>query len=825
MYSRLAQCNRAAAPSRALGLRSRRSLASISDAHVAQFARDTPFPDYARLTSRLAVAREATGGRPLTLAEKYLFAHLADPRSASSAVRGSSALLLRPDRVAMQDASAQTAILQFMQAALPASRVPVSVHCDHLIAADTSSGTARDGASVAAANVATSYTENAEIYTFLSSASRRFGFDFWAPGNGIIHSLVLENYAAPGMLLLGTDSHTPNAGGAGAMAIGVGGADAVDAMCGIPWELAAPRVTGIRLTGKLQGWTSPKDVALYLLGQLTVRGGTGHILEYFGDALDTLSATACATIANMGAEMGATTSIFAYSDAIRTYLTHTHRGHLVSTLDSVRAPLLSADPEVHAAPGQYYDRVIEIDLSTLEPHLNGPFSPDRAIPLSQLRARAAAEGWPLAVSAALIGSCTNSSYEDMGRAADVLTSAVAAGAAPPATSLLVTPGSDAIRATLDRDGLTAKLTRVGATVLANACGPCIGQWKRGAGSESTAGPNVMVSSFNRNFAGRNDGNAQTLHFLASPETVAALALGGSLAFNPATDTLPAADGSDRAVTLRPPAADLPRLPARGFAAPAVHAERGAPDASVAVEIPPGSSRLERLPTWAAWGGGEVGGRVLVRVRGKCTTDHISAAGPWLKYKGHLTNIARNTLMTAVNDETGAVGTTLDVNGSSAAPIPDVARRLAAAGVPWVVVGDTNYGEGSAREHAALQVRFLGCPLVVARSFARIHETNLKKQGVVPLTFADPDVGYARMAAGVRIETHGLIGLMARAAEASGTTEGDVVDPHAVQLVVLDTAGEIVGEPIYMVNSLTRNQLAWIRAGGALNAIQAAQQAA
>ncbi|KAJ3359841.1 aconitate hydratase [Allomyces javanicus] len=773
------------------------------------------YPDYDVLQERLDRAKHALDRpRPLTLAEKFLFAHLADPTTAASHVRGKTSLLLQPDRVAMQDASAQTAILQFMQANLPSPNVPVSVHCDHLVVADTAAAAAaKSNASsarnVSAANLAASWSESAEIYDFLRSASRRFGFDFWAPGNGIIHQLVLENYATPGMLLLGTDSHTPNAGGLGAMAIGVGGADAVDAMCGIPWELAMPRVTGIKLTGKLRPWTSPKDIVLSIVGQLTVRGGTGHVLEYFGEGLESLSCTGLATIANMGAEMGATTSLFPYTGSMRSYLQQTGRSDIVPTLDQLQQPYLAADERVYHDPAAHYDRVIEIDLSTLEPHLNGPFSPDRAIPISQLKARAEAEGWPTAVSAGLIGSCTNSSYEDMGKAAHVLTSAQQAGLKLQTGEFLVTPGSDMIRATIERDGLTDTFAAAGATVLANACGPCIGQWKRHHPKE----PNVILTSFNRNFVGRNDGNAKTLNFLASPEMVTALSIAGTIAFNPLTDTLPVTDanGTTQQVPLTPPPADLPHLPAQGFAAPTEHVEQNAPHGDETIAINPASQRLEPLPTWPAWDGAELQCVVLTRVRGKCTTDHISAAGPWLKYKGHLTNISRNTLMTAVDDETGEVGTTRNVLSHLRDTIPNTAFAYHARGIEWCVVGDHNYGEGSAREHAALQVRFLGGRLVVARSFARIHETNLKKQGVVPLTLANPERDYAAFVPGASVRTRGLVELLAE----------DTQDPAAVQvdLEVLSPNGSITVVPT--VHSLTKNQLTWIRAGGALNAIAAA----
>ncbi|ORZ39461.1 hypothetical protein BCR44DRAFT_1538584 [Catenaria anguillulae PL171] len=796
---------------------------SITEAALTRFAQSTVFPDYPRLAARLSLAHAATNNRPLTLTDKILFSHLADPHAARAVARGQSSLMLHPDRVSMQDASAQTAVLQFMLANLPQSKVPVSIVCDHLVVGDTSApADQRDGSgarSVAGANLKQSWADNLDVYEFLSSASRRFGFDYWAPGNGIIHQLVLENYAAPGLLMLGTDSHTPNAGGLGAMAIGVGGADALDAMCGVPWELTAPKVTGVRLTGKLpeHGWTAPKDVALWLLGKLGVRGGTGHVLEYFGDGVDSLSATACATIANMGAEMGATTTVFPVTSSTLAYLSATYRSHLISPIQSHLPTLLSADREVHANPGSHYDRVIELDLSTLEPHVNGPMTPDRAIPLSQLANTARSESWPLTVSASLIGSCTNSSYEDLATASSILTHARTTGVSTQVNQLVVSPGSDQVRATVARDGILAELANSGATVLANACGPCIGQWKRTDHDEvvKPKTKNVIVSSFNRNFAGRNDGNPNTLHFLASPQVVAAFAVAGRLDFNPITDTLPVGTGAGR-MQLQPPTS-VPTLPPKGFAVPDVHAIRGQPDARVDVVIPPTSTRLAPLPRWPAWPGTELGGEVLLRVRGKCTTDDISAAGPWLKYKGHLPAISRNTLMTAVNDETGVRGKV-----TSGASIPDAAHKLAGEGRPWVVVGDYNYGEGSAREHAAMQVRYLGCPVVIARSFARIHETNLKKQGVVPLTLVNAEEDHVKFCAGMRVETVGLVDVMQEAAALEGEADqGDVVSPLGIRLRVVDgnTGKEVA--VVQARHSLSRNQWAWIRAGGALNALTAA----
>ncbi|KAJ2597456.1 aconitate hydratase [Coemansia sp. RSA 1721] len=767
-------------------------------------------PNYALFNERLAKARSTIlENKPLTLAQKILYAHLHDVSSMTSApVAGESYLKLSPDRVAMQDASAQMAILQFMLSGMAQTAVPTSIHCDHLVEA-------YEGAD---ADVARSWQTSSEIYEFLQAASQKYGIAFWRPGSGIIHQLVLENYAAPGTLMLGTDSHTPNAGGLGMLAIGVGGADAVDAMAAIPWELKAPRVMGVHLRGKLSAWASPKDVILALAGKLSVRGGTGFVVEYFGDGVDSLSCTGMATICNMGAEVGATTSVFPYGPSMARYLRATQRAGIADAADSQRAAYLSADAQVAADPARYYDEVVEIDLATLEPGYNGPFTPDLHTPRSQMASAVEREGWTDRVSAALIGSCTNSSYQDLSRAASLARQAAERGLrVAEGTEFLVSPGSEQVRATMERDGIQAAFEAIGATVLANACGPCIGQWNRDGARPPSREHNSIVSSFNRNFRARNDGNPNTLNFLASPDMVLAAALSGRLSFDPATDALRDADGNE--FRLQPPAGA--ELPADGYAAgraeyrPLLDHQ---PDQQIPIAAT--STRLQPLAAFAPWDGREFANtRVLVTVQGKCTTDHISAAGKWLKYKGHLENLARNTLIGAANAAMdGAVNRVRNaVPGLQPAEgtIPDVATAYKAAGVPWLVIADYNYGEGSAREHAAMQPRFLGCNMVVARSFARIHETNLKKQGVLPLVFARPDQDYFLFAS----DPHELV------VRTEGVAAISAADP-VVTLVVdrVRDGATVETHRIECRHTMSADQIGWFKAGSALNLIASQQQA-
>jgi len=670
---------------------------------------------YASLPERVALGRTRLG-RPLTLAEKILINHLDDPEG-QEMERGVSYADFNPDRVAMQDATAQMALLQFMTAGLPEAAVPSTVHCDHLIQAKV-------GASI---DLGVAVDTNREVYDFLRSVSAKYGIGFWGPGSGIIHQVVLENYAFPGGMMIGTDSHTPNAGGLGMVAIGVGGADAVDVMTGFPWNVRWPKVIGIHLTGSLSGWSSPKDVILEVARLLTVEGGTGAIVEYYGPGADSISATGKATICNMGAEIGATTSVFAYDSNMSDYLRSTGRAAIASAADAV------AD-DLRPDEGATYDQVIEINLSDLRPMINGPHSPDRAHRTgSEVGTAATENGWPLEVSAALIGSCTNSSYEDLTRAASIARQAAAHGLTSK-VDLLITPGSEQTRATIERDGILADLEAVGATVLANACGPCIGQWSRP--EDATAVPNSIVNSFNRNFPKRNDGSPNTFSFVTSPDTVMAIALSGRLDFDPVTDTITAPDGTE--VSLAAPVGEV--LPAAGYD-PGEDTFTAPPTdrSGVEVVVAPTSDRLQLLDPFSAWDGNDYEGLpVLMKAQGKCTTDHISAAGPWLKYRGHLENISGNLFAGAVNAFDDAVGIGLDVTDGDRRTYPEIARRYHEAGIQWVAIGDRNYGEGSSREHAAMEPRFRNGVAVIARSFARIHETNLKKQGLLPLTFADPD---------------------------------------------------------------------------------------
>ncbi|KAG1715646.1 hypothetical protein ID866_1528 [Astraeus odoratus] len=755
-------------------------------------------PPYDNLLKKLERVRELLDNRPLTLAEKILYSHLVDPKKSLSGggkIRGETYLQLNPQRVAMQDASAQMALLQFMSAGLARCAVPTSIHCDHLIQA-------ADGA---ASDLEKSIISNKEVFDFLESAARKYGIEFWRPGSGIIHQIVLENYAAPGMLMLGTDSHTPNAGGLGLLAIGVGGADAVDAMTGTPWELKAPKIVGIHLTGQLNGWATPKDLILYLAGKLTVRGGTGHILEYFGPGVHAQSCTGLATVANMGAEVGATTSTFPYTANMRAYLHATGRRAVARAADEA-----AAKGYLNADEGAEYDEVIDINLSELEPMINGPFTPDLATPLSKFSTFVQENGWKDEVSACLIGSCTNSSYEDMTRVAEIAEQAKAAGLKTQ-VPFLCTPGSEQIRATMERDGVTSSLQDVGAVVLANACGPCIGQWKR---EDAKGQENAILTSFNRNFKSRNDGNRYTMNFLASPTLVTAMAFSGKLSFNPVTDAITLPDG-EMFKFLPPVGQDLP---SNGFALgntdyyPTPMPE---PQPECEVVIKKDSQRLELLEPFSShFGPHNPRGlelpplKVLMRIRGKCTTDHISAAGPWLKYKGHLTNISENTLITAVNDEGGDVNVAFDhdhgESETASDTIPTIAKRLKSRKQPWALVTDENYGEGSAREHAALQPRFYGCAVIIARSFARIHETNLKKQGILPLWFADKQ-DYLNIDSGDIIETLGLADLL------EGNTSA------TLKLRISKRNGEAIEIPVKHTMSI--DQLNWLKAGSALNFIR------
>ncbi len=675
---------------------------------------------YAKFPSRVSAARKVAG-KPLTLTEKILYTHLWQGDATETYKRGGSYVDFAPDRIACQDATAQMALLQFMQAGKSRAAVPTTVHADHLIQAKL--GAKQD--------LNSSNITNKEVFDFLSTVTNKYGIGFWKPGAGIIHQVVLENYAFPGGMMIGTDSHTVNAGGLGMVAIGVGGADAVDVMSGMAWELKFPKLIGVKLTGKLNGWTASKDVILKVAGILTVKGGTGCIVEYFGEGAQSLSCTGKGTICNMGAEIGATTSTFGYDESMERYLRSTSRNDVADAANAIKEHL-TADPEVYANPEKYFDQVIEINLSELEPHVNGPFTPDRATPISQLKAEAVANGWPLKIEWGLIGSCTNSSYEDLARAASIATQAVNKGLVTKA-EFGINPGSEQVRYTAERDGLLAPFEKVNATLFTNACGPCIGQWDR-AGADKKE-KNTIIHSFNRNFAKRADGNPNTYAFVASPEIVAALAIAGDLGFNPLKDTLTNSKGEQ--VKLEAPQGD--ELPAKGFDVKDNGYQAPAADgSSVEVKVSPTSDRLQLLEPFAVWNKKNIkGAKLLIKAKGKCTTDHISMAGPWLKYRGHLDNISNNCLIGAVNafnDETNKVKNQLT---GAYGEVPAVARAYKAAAVPTIVVGDENYGEGSSREHAAMEPRHLGVVAVLVRSFARIHETNLKKQGMLGLTFANP----------------------------------------------------------------------------------------
>ena len=741
---------------------------------------------YASQAERHEAARKRLG-RGLTLTEKILFTHL-DPAS-QELDRGNVNIDLRPDRVAMQDATAQMALLQFLAADIDQVAVPTTVHCDHLIQA-------RVGAQ---ADLDVAMGENREVYEFLRTASAKCGIGFWKPGSGIIHQVVLENYAYPGAMMIGTDSHTPNAGGMGMIAIGVGGADAVDVMANLPWNVRCPKIIGVHLKGKLTGWTSPKDVILKVADILTVAGGTGHIVEYFGEGTKSLSATGKCTITNMGAELGATTSIFPYDERAATYLKWTGR-EVIAELANAHMDELIPDPEVIQDPEKYFDQVITIDLDTLEPHLVGPHTPDLARPVSAMAEEADAKEYPRKVTSALIGSCTNSSYEDLGRAAHLARQAHEKGLEA-RVPFLVTPGSEQVRATIKRDGILEDLEAVGATVLANACGPCIGQWSR---SDITPGEkNSIVTSFNRNFQKRNDGNAATLAFIGSPEIVTAIALSGDLGFDPRKDAIHTEDG--RSIRLEPPEAD--ELPAKGFD-PGDEGYIPAPldGSTVAVKVDPDSERLALLSAFAPWDGEDIkDARVLLKVSGKCTTDHISAAGPWLRYRGHLDRISDNMYIGANNAFTKEVGKGTNVETSDTGkPFPEIARYYKSHNIPWVVFGDGNFGEGSSREHAAMCPRHLGARAIVVRSFARIHETNLKKQGILPLTFvktSDWDL--------IREDDHvDVVGL------------ADLAPKKNVTVILRHADGS--EDRIETRHTLTNSQIEWFKAGSALNALKSAR---
>jgi aconitate hydratase len=728
-------------------------------------------------------------GRDLILAEKILFAHLDKPAYADIE-RGKGWIDLRPDRVAMQDATAQMALLQFMQAGRKRVAVPSTVHCDHLIRA-------RLGA---APDMQAALNENDEVYQFLKSASQKYGIGFWNPGSGIIHQVILENYAFPGGLMIGTDSHTPNAGGLGMLAIGVGGADAADVMAGLPWNVRMPKFVGVHLTGKLSGWTAPKDVILKLAGIMTVKGGTGKIIEYFGPGTRSISCTGKATIANMGAELGATTSVFPFDDRMATYLRATNRAEIAALAEKY-AHELTPDPAVENDPAKFYDEIIEIDLSKLEPQIVGPHTPDLARPISQLAADAKKNGYPLDIRVSLIGSCTNSSYEDLGRAAHVAKQALDHGIKV-RTPFLITPGSDQIHNTVARDGQMQILQQVGGTVLANACGPCIGQWQRDDIKKGER--NTIVTSFNRNFPARNDANPQTLAFIGSPEIVTALALGGRLDFNPLTDALTGANGEP--VQLTPP--EAPELPANGFAAGRAGFVAPPEDGSgIAVLVKPDSERLQLLEPFPAWDGKDYERLpVLLKAKGKCTTDHISPAGPWLRYRGHLDKISDNLFTGAVNAFSGEAGKGRDLlSDETGVSLPKIARHYKAQGLSWVVVGDENYGEGSSREHAAMEPRYLGGKAVIARSFARIHETNLKKQGLLPLVFENP-ADYDKVQETDRVSIVAL---------------KELAPGKPVSVILHHADGK--DETIRCRHSFSAEQIAWFKAGAALNLVREEQE--
>jgi len=746
----------------------------VANAAMSKFDKNSPLP-YEKLVSNLEVVKQRLG-RPMTLSEKILYSHLDDP-AGQDIERGTSYLRLRPDRVAMQDATAQMAMLQFISSGLPKVAVPSTIHCDHLIQAQIEGNK----------DLARAKDINAEVYNFLATSGAKYGVGFWKPGSGIIHQIILENYAFPGLLMVGTDSHTPNGGGLGGLCIGVGGADAVDVMADIPWELKCPKVIGVKLTGQLSGWTSPKDVILKLAGILTVKGGTMSIIEYFGPGVDSISCTGMGTICNMGAELGATTSVFPFNQRMADYLAATERQHIADEAGKYSSSLLSPDADCK------YDQVVEIDLSTLEPHVNGPFTPDLATPISQLGGAAKDNGWPLEVKDGLIGSCTNSSYEDMSRVASLMKQALAKGLKSKGT-FYITPGSEQIRATIERDGLADTMREFGGIVLANACGPCIGQWDRQ--NVKKGEKNTIVTSYNRNFTGRNDANPATHCFVTSPEMTVALTLAGSLDFNPLTDSLQCADGSD--LKLAEPYGD--GLPTRGFD-PGEDTYQAPPadGSAVTVDVSPTSDRLQLLSPFDKWIGSDLTDmRILIKVKGKCTTDHISAAGPWLKYRGHLENISNNLLITAINEDNEEMNKVKNQESGNYGGVPEVARQYKEAGTNWVVFGDENYGEGSSREHAALEPRFLGGRAIIVKSFARIHETNLKKQGMLPLTFNDK-ADYEKVKPDDKVSILGL----------------ETFQPGVALHCKLDHS-DGSSDTIVLDHTFNAQQIDWFKAGSALN---------
>ncbi len=738
---------------------------------------------YQALPGKIEAARKILQ-KPMTLTEKILYGHLYNDAPDLPFGRGADYVDFSPDRVAMQDATAQMALLQFMQAGKSKVAVPSTVHCDHLIQAKSG----------AAADLKTALTTNQEVYDFLGSVSNKYGIGFWKPGAGIIHQVVLENYAFPGGMMIGTDSHTVNAGGLGMIAIGVGGADAVDVMAGMPWELKFPKLVGVKLTGKLSGWTSAKDVILKVAGILTVKGGTGKIVEYFGEGASTISCTGKGTICNMGAEIGATTSLFGYDLKMKEYLTGTGRADVAAEADLI-AEHLTGDPEVYANPDKYFDEVIEIDLSTLEPHINGPFSPDKAWPLSQFAKAVKENDYPEKLEVGLIGSCTNSSYEDITRAASVARQAGEKDLKA-AAEYTITPGSELVRYTIERDGLISTFEDIGGVVLANACGPCIGQWARHGADKQEK--NSIITSFNRNFAKRNDGNPNTHSFVASPEIVTAMVIAGKLTFNPMTDTLV----NEKGVAVKLDEPQGIELPVKGFAVDDNGYQAPAEDgSSVEITVDPESKRLQLLSPFAPWNGEDLMGlRLLIKAKGKCTTDHISMAGPWLRFRGHLDNISDNMLIGAVNAANDQTNSVLNQLTGTYEPVPATARSYKANGIGSIVVGDENYGEGSSREHAAMEPRHLGVRVVLVKSFARIHETNLKKQGMLGLTFQNKD-DYDLVQEGDLVDVMGL---------------KELAPGKAVEIRLHHSDGST--DNIKANHTLNNNQILWFKAGSALNLI-------
>lgn len=736
---------------------------------------------YAAMPARITKARKVVG-KPLTLSEKILYSHLFADQKLENFGRGKSYVDFAPDRVAMQDATAQMALLQFMSAGRPKVAVPSTVHCDHLIVAKTG----------AKADLTAANAESKEVYDFLSSVSNKYGIGFWKPGAGIIHQVVLENYAFPGGMMIGTDSHTVNAGGLGMVAIGVGGADAVDVMSGMAWELKFPKLIGIKLTGKLSGWASAKDVILKVAGILTVKGGTGAIVEYFGEGAESLSCTGKGTICNMGAEIGATTSTFGYDASMERYLKATGRAEVAKMANKIKQHL-TADPEVYKSPEKYFDQIVEINLSELEPHLNGPFTPDLATPISKMRDEAARNGWPTKVEVGLIGSCTNSSYEDIARAAS-LAEQVAAKGLKTKAEFTITPGSEQVRYTIERDGFIKTFDKIGATVFANACGPCIGMWSRMGADKKEK--NTIVHSFNRNFQSRNDGNPNTYAFVGSPELVTALAIAGDLTFNPITDYLNNEKGEK--VKLDPPKGE--ELPKKGFDVKDPGYQAPAKDGSkVVVNVSPQSDRLQLLAPFAPWDGKNYTGlRILIKAKGKCTTDHISMAGKWLKYRGHLDNISNNLLIGATNFFNDKINSVKNQLSGTYDEVPNVQRNYKAQGIGSIVVGDENYGEGSSREHAAMEPRHLGVKAILVKSFARIHETNLKKQGMLALTFANKD-DYNKIQEDDTIDITDLTSFS---------------PDKPLTLAIRHKNGSV--DTIKVNHTYNANQIGWFKAGSALN---------